>query len=90
MKVKHRNKKSLKSNDLHLNLLVISLEVLRLGLEASEEGAAVGVRAVDEDQLAVLEPLEQLHPHVSLVGVGRDCAQERDVDVLEGKDCNKL
>ena len=49
--------KSCKCNDLHLNLLVIGLEVLRLGLEAAEECAAVGVRGVDEDELAVLEPL---------------------------------
>ena len=42
------------------------LQVLRLGLEAAEQRAPVRVRAVHEDQLTVLEPLQQLHPHVGL------------------------
>ena len=58
---------SVLSSDLHLDLLVlVRLQVLRLGLEAAEEGAPVRVRAVHEDELAVLKPLQQLHPHVGL------------------------
>ena len=57
----------LSSSDLHLDLLVlVRLQVLRLGLEAAEERAPVRVGAVHEDELPVLEPLQQLHPHVGL------------------------
>lgn len=59
----------------HLNVLVI-LVALCLVLEAGEEGPAVRVRGVDEDDLRVLESLEQLHPHVRLVTVRRHSAQE--------------
>jgi DNA-binding IscR family transcriptional regulator len=38
---------------------------------------------VDEDDLSVVEVLEELHPHVRLVGVGRHRPQERHMDVLQ-------
>ena len=37
---------------------------------------------MNEDELSVVEVLEQLHPHVGLVRVGRNRAQERHVDIL--------
>ena len=56
-------------------------------MESSEQCSAVGVGGMDEDELVIFEPLQHLHPHVRLVGVGGNGAEEGHVDVLEGRDC---
>lgn len=51
--------------------LCVVLQALRGGLEAAQECATVSVGAVDEDDLQIVEVLEQFHPHICLVRVGR-------------------
>lgn len=64
------------------------LDALRLCfvLESAECGSAVVVGAVDEDDAAVLEELEQFHPDVGLLGVRGYGPKERAVQVLREHD----
>lgn len=73
----------------YLDVFVV-LVALSLILEASEQRPSVRIGGVDEDDLRVLEGLQELHPHVGLVAVGRHRPQERDVDILRRREIEEF
>jgi hypothetical protein len=51
---------------MHFNFYIV-LQVLRRCLETTEERATIRIRAVDENDLHVVEVFQQFHPDVRLM-----------------------
>lgn len=60
----------------------LCLSLLQQGLEPLLSGPPLVVVAHDQDDVVPVELAHQVEPHVRLVGVGRDCPQEGQVDTL--------
>lgn len=61
----------------------LGFSLLQEGLEPLLSSPPLVVVAHDQDDVVPVELAHQVEPHVRLVGVGRDCPQEGQVDALQ-------